>query len=63
MTAIRSEQASRHPLTSRKDHPNVWNDLRLAAINERQSLERRTATPSALAIGPARSIRHTSASR
>ena len=40
LTAKHNGHTSRHHLTSRKDHRMFGIELRLAAINERQSLER-----------------------
>ena len=57
MTANHSDQASRHHLTSRKDHQMFGIELRLAAINERQALERSFRVTDRAALGQARSIR------
>jgi len=63
MTTQHIDQASRHHLTSRKDHQMFAIELRLAAINERQALERsyraadRAASAARAASGQARSIR------
>ena len=57
MTTQRSDQASRHHLTSRKDHQMFGIELRLAAINERQALERSFRAADRAALGQARSIR------
>ena len=57
MTATKHEQASRHPITSRKDHRMFGYELRLASINERQALERSIRDADRAAFGQARSIR------
>ena len=57
MTANHSDRASRHHLTSRKDHQMFGIELRLAAINERQALERSFRAADRAALGRARSIR------
>jgi hypothetical protein len=57
MTATHSEQASRHPITSRKDHRMFGVELRLASINERQALERSIRDADRAAFGQSRSIR------
>ena len=57
MTAKHSDQASRHHLASRKDHQMFGIELRLAAINERQALERSFRVTDRAALGQARSIR------
>ena len=57
MTTKHSDQASRHHLSSRKDHQMFGIELRLAAINERQALERSLRDADRAASGQARSIR------
>jgi hypothetical protein len=57
MTTKHSDQASRHHLISRKDHQMFGIELRLAAINERQALERSFRAADRAAFGQARSIR------
>ena len=57
MTALHNDQASRHHLISRKDHRMFAIELRLAAINERQALERSYRAADRAAFGQARSIR------
>ena len=57
MTTKHSDQASRPHLTSRKDHQMFGIELRLAAINERQALERSFRAADRAASRQARSIR------
>ncbi|HEY4228387.1 MAG TPA: hypothetical protein VGM49_08605 [Candidatus Limnocylindrales bacterium] len=56
-TAAHNGHTNRHPLTSRKDHQMFGIELRLASINERQSLERSIRDADRAAFGQARSIR------
>jgi hypothetical protein len=57
LTALHNGHTNRHHFTSRKDHPMFGIELRLAAINERQSLERSFRAADRAAFGQARSIR------
>ena len=57
LTAKHNGQTNRHHLTSRKDHRMFGIELRLAAINERQSLERSFRAADRAAATQSRSIR------
>jgi hypothetical protein len=57
MFANRTEQPIRDQSTSRKDQHMFAIELRLAAINERQALERSIRDADRAAFGQARSIR------
>ena len=57
MTVLHSAQTNREFITSRKDHRMFAIELRLAAINERQALERSFRAADRAALGQARSIR------
>ena len=57
LTAKHNGQTNRHHLTSRKDHRMYGIELRLAAISERQSLERSFRAADRAAAGQSRSIR------
>ena len=57
LTAKHNGQTNRHHLTSRKDHRMFGIELRLAAINERQSLERSFRAADRAAARQSRSIR------
>jgi hypothetical protein len=57
LTAKHNGSANSHHHTSRKDHRMFAIELRLAAINERQALERSLRAADRAALGQARSIR------